>query len=134
MDMTEALSTGQYAVKRLAFIFNMPAAYSVADLVICRSGAMTLAEIAVWGLPSILIPYPHATGDHQTLNAREFVHFSAAIIVPELDMSEKLFPVISELMGDAEKRQSMAQASKKFARPDAANIIAKAIVERIHAL
>jgi UDP-N-acetylglucosamine--N-acetylmuramyl-(pentapeptide) pyrophosphoryl-undecaprenol N-acetylglucosamine transferase len=134
IDISDALAGAKFNGKHLAFIFNMPAAYAVADLVVCRAGAMTLAEIAVWGLPSILIPYPFATGDHQTLNARAFASGGAAIVIPESEIVENLPATMADLMAADYKRKSMAAESKKSARPDAANIIAKSILERINAI
>ena len=134
IDISEALTGVRFSGKHLAFIFNMPAAYAVADLIVCRAGAMTLAEIAVWGLPSILIPYPYATGDHQTLNARAFAASGAAIVMPESEMVEKLPAVMLELMAGDRKRKSMATAARAQARPDAARIIARTILERVNAV
>ena len=65
-------------IKIIPFINNMPDAYAISDLIICRSGALTLAEITVCGKPSILIPYPHAAGDHQTKNAQALVNANAS--------------------------------------------------------
>jgi UDP-N-acetylglucosamine--N-acetylmuramyl-(pentapeptide) pyrophosphoryl-undecaprenol N-acetylglucosamine transferase len=134
VDISEALENLRLPGKHLAFIYNMPGAYSVADMIICRAGAMTLAEIAVWGLPSILIPYPYATGDHQTLNSKEPSSKGAAIVISESEIVEKLPIALSELMNDEQKRKSMATAAKKLAKPDAADVIAKSILERINAL
>ncbi|OGC94882.1 MAG: undecaprenyldiphospho-muramoylpentapeptide beta-N-acetylglucosaminyltransferase [candidate division Zixibacteria bacterium RBG_16_53_22] len=134
IDISQALAELRFSGKHLAFIFNMPAAYAVADLIVCRAGAMTLAEIAVWGLPSILIPYPYATGDHQTRNAMAFAASGAAIVIPESEMVERLPVVLSELMTDDQKRKSMAAAARAQAKPDAAGIIAKSILERINAV
>lgn len=118
--------------KYLPFIHNMPAAYAATDLIISRAGAMALAEIAVWGLPSILIPYPHATGDHQTLNAREFAESGAAIVIPESAIAERLAITLTELMKDTERRNVMARGAKMLARPNAASDIAKVILEKIN--
>ena len=118
--------------KYLPFIHNMPAAYAIADIIISRAGAMALAEIAVWGLPSILIPYPYATGDHQTKNAREFAENGAAVVIPEKALSVHLSMALSDLLNDVEKRSVMARAAKMLARPNAANDIAKTILEKIN--
>jgi UDP-N-acetylglucosamine--N-acetylmuramyl-(pentapeptide) pyrophosphoryl-undecaprenol N-acetylglucosamine transferase len=134
VDISSALTAGKLNGHLAAFIFEMPAAYAVADLVVCRAGAMTLAEIAVWNLPSILIPYPFATGDHQTLNARQFVDVGASALVPESAISASLYDTIFALMTDDQKRQDMARAAAGLGRPDAANIIAKSIMERINAV
>lgn len=133
-DFSEIASSipDRFSGKYLPFIHNMPGAYSVADLIISRAGAMALAEIAVWGLPSILIPYPHATGDHQMLNANEFAFGGAAIVIAEQDISEKLLSTLIELTRNINKRSEMAEASRSLAKPDAAMIIAKTVLDRIN--
>jgi len=70
-----------------AFIEDMAAAYAEADLVVCRAGATTVAEIAAAGVASVLVPYPHAVDDHQTANARFLADAGAAILVPESELS-----------------------------------------------
>jgi UDP-N-acetylglucosamine--N-acetylmuramyl-(pentapeptide) pyrophosphoryl-undecaprenol N-acetylglucosamine transferase len=127
-----AIDKTKFKGKYQPFIYNMPGAYATADLIISRAGAMALAEIAAWGLPSILIPYPFATGDHQTLNAREFAETGAAEVISESEIGEKLISALTALLSSAEKRSQMAQAAKKLARPEAANQIAETILEKIH--
>jgi UDP-N-acetylglucosamine--N-acetylmuramyl-(pentapeptide) pyrophosphoryl-undecaprenol N-acetylglucosamine transferase len=129
---TAAVIPDKFRGKYLPFIHNMPAAYASADLVISRSGAMALAEIAVWGLPSILIPYPYATGDHQSINAREFAESGAAVVIPEKSLPDMLASVISGMVKDDEKRNVMARGANTLARPDAANNIAKIILDKIN--
>ena len=114
------------------FIFNMPGAYAVADLLISRAGAMALAEIAVWGLPSILIPFPFATGDHQTLNARQFEKAGAAIVVPESEIETRLSLSMDGLLNNDGKRSNMAREARKLAKPDASKIIAETILGKIN--
>jgi UDP-N-acetylglucosamine--N-acetylmuramyl-(pentapeptide) pyrophosphoryl-undecaprenol N-acetylglucosamine transferase len=120
-----------YRGKYLPFIYNMPGAYSATDLIISRAGAMALAEIAAWGLPSILIPYPYATGDHQTLNAIEFTLLGAGVVIPESEAERRLPLTLEELMTNSERRSSMAAAARELARPEAATIIANAVLEKI---
>jgi len=117
-------------VKLFDFIQDMPAAYAVSSLVISRAGATTLAELAACGLPSVLIPYPFATGGHQVFNARSFEAEGAAICVLEKDLTpESLKQTIRELLGNPEKLKKMGQAAKKLAKADAA----KRIVDDIFA-
>ncbi len=126
------IDKNKFCGKILPFIDNMPGAYAISDLIVSRSGAMALAEIAVCGLPSILVPYPYATGDHQTLNAREFAQTGAATVIPESEIGGRLPSALGELIVDIEKRSSMARAAGKLARPEAANIIAETILEKIN--
>lgn len=113
------------------FIYEMPAAYKIADLVISRAGAMALSEITAAGLPSVLIPYPHATGDHQTLNAKSLVEINAAIVIQEKDIDERFVKVMADLFKDKNKLTEMAKKSKSLGKPMAAEIIATAILERL---
>ncbi len=112
------------------FIDDMPSAYALADLVVSRAGAMALAEIAAVGLPSVLIPYPHAAGDHQMLNARVLQDKGAAIVISEKEMDTRIEDVLSRLFQDTESRKKMASAARAMARPDAARNIAAIILER----
>jgi UDP-N-acetylglucosamine--N-acetylmuramyl-(pentapeptide) pyrophosphoryl-undecaprenol N-acetylglucosamine transferase len=134
VEIDSAISKEKFCGKCMAFIENMPGAYSVADLVISRAGAMALAEIALWGLPAVLIPYPHATGDHQSLNARQFDDKGAAVVIPESEISSRLPVVLNGLFENENMRGRMAEACRGLARPEAASIIAKTILERINAL
>ncbi len=114
------------------FIRNMPGAYAAADLVLSRAGAMALAEITATGLPSVLIPYPHATGDHQTLNAAELEKEGACVVIREEEMGSKLAETLNKLFSDGSLRERMSQVSKKISRPEAARVIAKDIMEAIN--
>ncbi len=116
-------------VKTVPFIEDMAAAYAASDFVLCRSGATTLAEIAVTGLPAILVPFPYATADHQTSNAQAAARAGAAEVIPEKDLTpERLAHAVTKLAGDPKKRESMSQAVGKLARPEAArNIVDKVI-------
>jgi len=113
------------------FYPSMAAVYPLLDLIVCRAGAMTLAEIAAWGIPSILVPYPHATDDHQTMNARALEQRGAAIVLPESELSpRRLLNLITGFLSDPERRARMAAAARAAARPDAARVIA----DRVFAL
>lgn len=111
----------------LPFIENMPARLAAADLVVCRAGATTLAEITVAGRPAILVPYPHAADDHQRHNAETLQASGAAVVVrdDELD-GGRLAERIEELASSPEKRSAMGRAARRLARPDAARSIADA--------
>jgi len=103
---------------------DMAAAYAWADLVICRSGALTLAELAAAGVPAILVPYPHAVDDHQTKNAEAMVAAGAARLVAEGDEFVKRLGATFEAIGDRAHLLTMAQAARTLAKPDAAMRIA----------
>lgn len=112
-----------------SFFPSMAAVYPILDLIVCRAGAMTLAEVAAWGLPSILVPYPHATDDHQTGNARDLEEKGAAIVLPESDLSaRRLSNLIAGLLSDPGRRERMAAAARAAARPDAARVIADRVL------
>lgn len=107
-----------------AFIGDMGAEYRRADLVISRAGATTLAELALFGKASLLIPYPHAADDHQRLNAEIMVGQGAARLLPEKELSvRELAGQIKELLRDEAAREMMGQKARVLARPDAAAAI-----------
>jgi UDP-N-acetylglucosamine--N-acetylmuramyl-(pentapeptide) pyrophosphoryl-undecaprenol N-acetylglucosamine transferase len=107
-----------------AFIDDMAAEYRRADLVIARSGATTVAELAVAGCPAILIPYPHAADNHQEINAREVVAAGAALMFRQSQASpEMLAGAIDRLAGDRASLGRMGSAMKALGRPDAASSI-----------
>lgn len=112
------------------FIDDMAAAYAWADLVICRAGALTLAELAAVGLGAVLVPYPHAIDDHQRANAEVLVAAGAATILLEdqLDAAH-LAAILEPLLADSALRLRMAQAARALARPDAAGRIAEVCLE-----
>ncbi len=102
------------------FIDDMAEAYGWADLVMCRSGATTIAELAVAGKPSILVPFPFATHDHQTANARFLESKGAAIVLPQSDMESKAARNVLELANDRARLDDMARHAAALGRPDAA--------------
>ena len=112
------------------FLFTMDQEMNAADLVICRAGATTLAELTAAGRPSILIPLPTATDDHQRRNALALVNGGAARMVEQRELSgERLASEIRALASDAGARRRMAQAARALARPDAARAIVARILE-----
>lgn len=108
---------------------DMASAYAWADLVICRAGALTLAELAAAGVPAILVPYPHAVDDHQTKNAEAMVAAGAARLVSETDDFVKRLGAVFEEVGDRVKLLKMATAARTLAKPDAAKRIADVCLE-----
>ena len=104
-----------------SFIDGVATEMNSADLVICRAGATTLAELAAAGRPAVLIPFPGATDDHQRKNAMVLANAGAALLIDERDLTpERLADEASAVLVDDARRQAMASAMKSFARPDAA--------------
>lgn len=106
--------------KVMAFSSEMPLLYAAADLVVARSGASSLAEIAQLGLPSILTPYPHAADNHQLANARLFADAGAALLCEERTADPAwLGGEIAAILGDKERRKKMGDAAKRLRHADA---------------
>lgn len=112
-----------------AFIDKMEYAYAAADVVLCRAGATTLAELTRLGKPAILVPYPHAAADHQTFNARTLVDAGAAIIIDDREVKMKLKDELFSLLNDDKKRQHMKEASRALGKPSAGIEIAQRVLE-----
>ena len=118
------------------FIDDMAASYGWADLVVCRAGALTLAELTASGLGALLVPFPHAVDDHQTHNAEALVAVGAAELIQESDIIkgttlnvEHLTQRLQELLANRSKLISMAEAARTLAKPDAAQTSARACME-----
>jgi UDP-N-acetylglucosamine--N-acetylmuramyl-(pentapeptide) pyrophosphoryl-undecaprenol N-acetylglucosamine transferase len=113
-----------------AFITDMAAAYAWADLVVCRAGASTLAELCAVGVGSVLVPFPQAVDDHQTRNAEYLVERDAAVLLKQDDtLADGLAAVLRRLSADAGACLSMAEAARTLAKTDAADRIADIILE-----
>lgn len=109
-----------------AFITDMPRAFANADLIVCRSGASTVAEITAAGKPAIFIPFPRAADDHQTRNARALEKAGAALLVPQAQLSSELLARnITSLLQDRARLAQMSAAAKRLAHPDAGREIAE---------
>ena len=112
------------------YIETMADAYACADLVICRAGAATLAEVTANGLPVIVVPYPFAADDHQDLNAQLLEAAGAAVLIRDHDLSvARLAGAIATLRADPSLRGAMAEASRKLGRPQAAEQVAEMILK-----
>jgi UDP-N-acetylglucosamine--N-acetylmuramyl-(pentapeptide) pyrophosphoryl-undecaprenol N-acetylglucosamine transferase len=121
-------------VKVAEFIDDMAQAYGWADVVLCRAGAMTVAEVAAAGVASILVPYPYAVDDHQTANARYLVERGAAMLLPQAQLTaERLAEVLSELANNRAVLLKMAQAARAAAIVDATDVVARECLEAVHA-
>lgn len=109
----------------VGYIDDVADAYAAADLVVCRAGAATIAEVTANGLPAVLVPYPFAAGGHQDHNAALLAAEGAAIVVPDREVSgERLAGVIDALRADGARRRAMAEASRRLGRPQAAAAVA----------
>jgi UDP-N-acetylglucosamine--N-acetylmuramyl-(pentapeptide) pyrophosphoryl-undecaprenol N-acetylglucosamine transferase len=104
-----------------AFIHDMGQAYAWADLALCRAGATTVAELTACGLPAVFVPFPHATHDHQTMNARLLERQGAALAVAECELGRRDFAgMVIELLNSPERIAAMSESARKLARPQAA--------------
>ena len=122
----QAYATAGIDAQVSAFIDDMAAAYAWADLVICRAGALTIAELAVVGVAAILVPYPHATDDHQTGNARFLAEAGAAVLVPQDTLDpQRLGMLLDDLAAQREVLLEMARRAHALALPEAARRVAE---------
>ena len=118
-------SAASFTFEVFKFIEDMPAAFVRADLVVCRSGASTVAEIAAAGKPAVFVPFPRAADDHQRVNAEALARAGAAVVVEESKLEGVwLAETIAALLGDQRKLEQMSAAAKSLAHPHAAQDIA----------
>ncbi len=112
------------------FIDSMADAYAAADVVVCRAGATSIAELTVLGIPAVLVPYPHATGDHQHHNAAALERAGGAVLVEDDDLDAgRLVAEVEPLLTDPARHATMAQAARAFGRPDAAANVARLLLD-----
>src|SRR5580698_7802325 len=127
-DYNDALAAYQSlgeSAEVFKFIEDMPAAFARADLVVCRSGASTVAEITAAGKPTIFVPFPRAADDHQRVNAEALARVGAAVLVEESKLEGVwLAETIAALLGDPQRLQAMSAAARELAHPNAAREIA----------
>ena len=125
---------GEVSAKATEFIDNMAEAYAWADVVLCRAGAMTIAELAASGSAAILVPYPHAVDDHQTANARFLSERDAAVLIPQQEFTgERLCELLSGFAANRELLMKLARAARHLAVTDAAETVANICIEKINA-
>lgn len=123
------IDTSRHVFEVMPFIDDMAQAYSWADVIICRAGALTVTEIASVGIAPIFIPLPHAVDDHQTANAKSLTEHGAGILLPQHELSgEKLAKILGDL--DRQKCLDMANNARAFAKTDTTTQVAD-IVERV---
>ncbi len=128
--ITTACDTYKPHVIIRSFIDEMNLAYSACDLTICRAGATSIAELSAIGVPSVLIPYPFATGNHQYENARAMVDTGASRLLPESDI-DKLGSLVTQLLSHEDELKHMSDEAWSLGRPDAASAIAHSIIDLI---
>lgn len=131
-DAVKSYELAGVEAKVVPFIENMAEAYRWADLVICRAGAMTIAELAIVGVGSILVPYPFAVDDHQTSNAKYLTDNNAAVLVQQKDLTVE---VLGKLLQDMtpSRLKAMAKAAHDLALPNATAFVADKCMEAAHA-
>jgi UDP-N-acetylglucosamine--N-acetylmuramyl-(pentapeptide) pyrophosphoryl-undecaprenol N-acetylglucosamine transferase len=111
----------------VSFIEDMAGAYEWADLVICRAGALTIAELAAAGVASILVPFPHAVDDHQTGNAKFLVHAGGAFLLPQSDLTPEAIALIRNYSRG--QLLEMSEKARSLAKPDATEAVATLCAE-----
>jgi UDP-N-acetylglucosamine:LPS N-acetylglucosamine transferase len=115
-------------VRRVPYEERMATVYSAADIVVCRAGAMTVAELAAAGVPSVLVPLPGAPGDHQTANARVLERAGAAVVLPDIECDPlRLAAILDGLLADPDALDAMGRAARSLGRPDAADAGARVV-------
>ncbi len=125
----EELAAGSPNITVLGFCSDMPAAYAAADGVIARAGASTLTELSLIGKACLLVPFPFAADDHQTVNARVFASRGAAQLCQQADLTtEGVHRFVHEVIMNDDARRAMEEAMRSLSRPDAAEAIARVLV------
>ena len=127
----EAYTSNGVGVELVPFIEDMAEAYAWADLVICRAGALTVAELCAVGLPALFVPYPAAVDDHQTANARPMAEAGAALIIPESELTPSyLADLLREWLQSRAELQRKASKARALSQPDALDRIAGICLEQ----
>lgn len=129
VSLKEKIGTTNDKIEVREYIYNPQTYMAAADLIICRAGAITCAEVAALGIPSVMIPYPFAAGDHQTYNARAFEKAGAAVLMKDADVSaESLYETVLPVIEDKERLKKMGQGARSLAKPQADCDIAAQVV------
>ena len=129
-DVQAAYQRSGISAEVSAFIDDMPAAFARADLLLCRSGASTVAEATAAGKPAIFVPCPQAADDHQRRNAEAIAEGGAAMLVPQAELTpERLAKIITELFADPKRLKQMAERARALSHHDAAGRVARMVAE-----
>ncbi len=118
-EVEAAYENSEGDVKVTEFIDDMVSAYDWADMIICRAGALTVAEVAVSGRAAIFVPLPHAVDDHQTLNAMSLVSHQAALMIPQAQLEDNLGAAVRQWLQDPQACLAVGQQARAHAKPDA---------------
>ncbi len=133
-DTVECYEQAGVEAKISEFIDDMAAAYAWSDVVLCRSGAMTVAEVAAAGVAAIFVPYPYAVSDHQTANAQSLATKSAALCISQTEFEDgKWLARLQDFSLDREQLVKMASKARQLAKPESANVVADICMEVINA-
>jgi UDP-N-acetylglucosamine--N-acetylmuramyl-(pentapeptide) pyrophosphoryl-undecaprenol N-acetylglucosamine transferase len=129
-EVRRAYAAANVGARVEAFLDPMAQEMAGADLVVCRAGATTLAELAAAGKPAVLVPFPAATDDHQRKNARVLADAGAAVLIEQRDLTaERLARTVADLFANGARLDAMGRAMRGFARPDAADRIVDRLLE-----
>ena len=129
-EVQEAYARAGITAEVSAFIDHMPQAFARADLLVCRSGASTVAEITAAGKPAIFIPFPLAADDHQRRNAETIAKAGAAVLIPQAELTpERLAATVTELLSNPQRLKEMSERARGLAHVDAAGRMARMVAE-----
>ena len=129
-DVQAAYASSGIGAEVSAFIDDMPAAFARADMLVCRSGASTVAEVTAAGKPAIFVPFPQAADDHQRRNAEAIVAGGAAMMIPQAELTpERLAHTLVELLADRPRLEQMSQRARALSHVDAAGRMARMVAE-----
>jgi UDP-N-acetylglucosamine--N-acetylmuramyl-(pentapeptide) pyrophosphoryl-undecaprenol N-acetylglucosamine transferase len=129
-DVAAAYERAGVKAEVSAFIDDMPAAFARADLLLCRSGASTVAEATAAGKPAVFVPFPQAADDHQRRNAEAIAQGGAAVLVPQAELTpERLTEVITQLFANPTRLKQMAEWARALSHHDAAGRVARMVAE-----
>lgn len=123
-------SGGDAVARAVPYLDRMDLAYAAADLVVCRAGSATVAELAATGVPAVLVPYPHAPGDHQTHNARVLSDVGAGLLLPDGETTAaRLAELLGPLLADPERLAAMSGAADPGPHARAADLLAERVIQ-----
>ncbi|MGA4851405.1 UDP-N-acetylglucosamine--N-acetylmuramyl-(pentapeptide) pyrophosphoryl-undecaprenol N-acetylglucosamine transferase [Streptomyces sp. G5(2025)] len=129
-----AASGGSSVARAVAYLDRMDLSYAAADLVVCRAGSATVAELAATGVPAVLVPYPHAPGDHQTHNARVLTDAGAGLLLPDAETTaDRLAELVGPLLADPARLAAMSGAADPGPHARAADLLAERVLHLAHA-
>ncbi|MCF3123857.1 UDP-N-acetylglucosamine--N-acetylmuramyl-(pentapeptide) pyrophosphoryl-undecaprenol N-acetylglucosamine transferase [Streptomyces arenae] len=128
-----AFEGGNAVARAVPYLDRMDLSYAAADLVVCRAGSATVAELATTGVPAVLVPYPHAPGDHQTHNARVLSDAGAGLLLPDAETTaERLAELLGPLLADPARLAAMSGAADPGPHARAADLLAARVLELAH--